>query len=49
MGARVLGGEDSQRMKLATHFHLVPRLRMSGALRSTPSIRLHGVDYSLSF
>jgi hypothetical protein len=30
--------------KLTTHLHLVPRLRMSGAIPLLPPVSLHGMD-----
>jgi hypothetical protein len=45
LGTRVLTQEEGSRdTKLTTNLHLVPRLRMSGALPPLPPICFHGID-----
>ena len=45
MGTAVLcGGQSGRGLKLTTHLHPLPRLRMNGVITSTPPICLHGVD-----
>jgi len=41
------GGEGSQGVMLTTHLHLVPRLRMSGAIPLLPPLWLHVVLFTV--
>jgi hypothetical protein len=38
------GRKTSRDVTLTTHLHLVPRLRISGAVPPLPPVSLHGVD-----